>query len=132
MEKGFNDLPNWRFSVDEISMGIYKLEGRNNISGANLSLTGIDLDELLQEAKRIATDSDRRPEEWLLRTDQPHKLLRTIPKPRKHRREIFHAKMLRQNFSHHAPEIRRQRQVAPLVQLVFFQSWPSPVHASAL
>lgn len=59
MEKKFQDLPNWTFWVDEISVGVYNVKGRDRLFGANLDLTGKDPEELLQEARRTAEDMDR-------------------------------------------------------------------------
>ena len=59
MEKTFHDLPNWTFWIDEVSVGIYNVKGKDRVFGANLDLTGEDPDQLLREARQAASDMDR-------------------------------------------------------------------------
>ena len=59
MQKNFQDLPNWTFWVDEISVGIYNVKGKNKVFGSNLDLTGEDPEELLQQARSAAAEMDR-------------------------------------------------------------------------
>ena len=59
MEKTFQELPNWTFWADEVSAGCYRVRGENALVGSNLELTGLNPDELLDEAKRIAEDLER-------------------------------------------------------------------------
>jgi hypothetical protein len=59
MEEKFQDLPNWTFWVDEISVGVYKVKGKEDVFGASLDLTGQDPQELLREARRTAADMDK-------------------------------------------------------------------------
>lgn len=59
MEKKVLDLPNWTFWINEISVGVYNVKGRDAIFGANLDLTGEDSESLLKQAKETAANMDR-------------------------------------------------------------------------
>jgi hypothetical protein len=62
MEKQFPDLPNWNFIIDEISLDVYKINGKNAIYGGNLEMTGLDPEELLRQAREIAAEMDLKRE----------------------------------------------------------------------
>jgi hypothetical protein len=51
MEKTFQELPNWTFWIDEVSLGRYRVNGKNALFDSNLELTGEFPDEMLNEAK---------------------------------------------------------------------------------
>ena len=59
MEKRFEDLPNWRFQVDEVSAGVYNIKGRDEKFSSNLDLAGNDLEKLFQKARETAFDMNR-------------------------------------------------------------------------
>jgi hypothetical protein len=54
----FADLPNWNFIIDEVSLDVYKINGKNEIYGGNLEITGFDPEELLRQAREIAAEMD--------------------------------------------------------------------------
>ena len=68
MQETFQDLPNWTFWIDEVSLGCYRVKGKNALFGSNLELTGEIPDEMLNEAKRIAADMDRQVRDKLHRS----------------------------------------------------------------
>jgi hypothetical protein len=49
----FTELPGWKFEIDEISAGVYKVRGKNK-SGRNVEATGVDPDTLIDECKKSA------------------------------------------------------------------------------
>jgi hypothetical protein len=51
--QSYDDLPGWKFSVEELSPGAYRIEGRD-VAGRSVSLAGGDPDRLLQDAKAWA------------------------------------------------------------------------------
>jgi hypothetical protein len=55
----FDRAPNWFFRVEEISAGIYKVEGRDLLN-RRISRTGPDKDRLLDECAAEAAASDQR------------------------------------------------------------------------
>ena len=59
MEKEFKDLSDWVFHVDEVSAGVYKVKGRNGISGSNFDLSGTHLEELFRQARETASHMDK-------------------------------------------------------------------------
>jgi hypothetical protein len=58
VERSFDELPGWTFTVEEISAGVYRVGGRD-LAGRSVSLTGEDPDKLLQDAcARAAENAD--------------------------------------------------------------------------
>jgi len=49
----FKELPGWDFDIDEISAGVYKVNGRDEL-GRSIELTGTDPEALLEECKKYA------------------------------------------------------------------------------
>jgi hypothetical protein len=58
MERKIAKFPNWTFNLDEISAGVYKLNGRNDL-GCTVELTGIDPDKLIAEATSSAENIEQ-------------------------------------------------------------------------
>jgi len=58
VQRRFQDLPNWTFWLDEVSAGVYNVKGKNDRLGSNLDLNGRDPEELLQQAREIASTMD--------------------------------------------------------------------------
>ncbi len=56
MERSFDDLPGWAFTVEEISAGVYSVGGRD-LAGRSVSLTVEDPDKLLQDARAWAAEN---------------------------------------------------------------------------
>lgn len=54
MKKTLNNLPNWEFDINEVSIGVYKIDAVH-FSGCSLEFKGEDPDELM----RLATDAAR-------------------------------------------------------------------------
>lgn len=71
MEKTFQELPHWTFHVNEAWVGCYRVKGNSAVTGANLEISGENPEQLLNEAKSIAEDmerrSDRKPQRPTLR-----------------------------------------------------------------
>lgn len=53
MTEKFNELPGWAFEVEEVSAGVYEVEGRDS-AGRRVSVRGTDPDALLEEARDAA------------------------------------------------------------------------------
>jgi hypothetical protein len=51
--KSYDDVPGWKFALDEFSPGAYRAEGRDT-AGRSVSLTRADPERLLEDAKRWA------------------------------------------------------------------------------
>jgi hypothetical protein len=51
--KTYDDVPGWKFSLDEVSPDCYRVEGRDDV-GRSVSLAGADPDRLLEDAKAWA------------------------------------------------------------------------------
>jgi hypothetical protein len=49
----FKDLPRWQFEVEEVSVGIYKVSGKDK-SDRNIELKGAEPDALLEKCKEYA------------------------------------------------------------------------------
>ena len=47
------NLPNWTFKIDEVSAGVYRVEG-THVLGSGIVLAGTDEDSLLREAEEFA------------------------------------------------------------------------------
>ena len=53
MEQQFDELPGWRFTIDEVSAGVYEVIARDN-HGRTFQAKGIDPEALLQRAREYA------------------------------------------------------------------------------
>ncbi len=53
MSTVFNDVPNWKFDVNEVSANVFKVEGRDT-SGRNVEMVGQDPDILLEDCHQYA------------------------------------------------------------------------------
>jgi hypothetical protein len=53
MKKQFSDLPKWIFEMDEVSAGVYEVNG-HDIDGHKVTGRGIDLDALLEQCRAEA------------------------------------------------------------------------------
>lgn len=51
--KTYEDVPGWKFSLEEFSPGAYRIEGLDD-AGRSISLSGTDPDRLLKDAKAWA------------------------------------------------------------------------------
>lgn len=51
METRLPELPTWLFQIHEKSPHIYRLTGKDELSGASVDLTGPNPEELLREAE---------------------------------------------------------------------------------
>jgi hypothetical protein len=51
VERSFDELPGWTFTVEEISAGVYRVGGRD-LAGRSVSLTGEKPDKLLKTLAR--------------------------------------------------------------------------------
>lgn len=60
MIKVFDDLPNWRFELDEISANVYEVVG-TDIYGHKVAAKGLDLDDLIGSCKKKALAIDVYP-----------------------------------------------------------------------
>jgi len=49
----FDDLPNWTFSVEESSIGLYVVKGKDK-NGRNIEMRGVDVDELVGKCRDFA------------------------------------------------------------------------------
>jgi len=49
----FKELPDWLFEVEEVSIGVYRISGRDR-AGRSVEATGIDPDNLLERCKSDA------------------------------------------------------------------------------
>jgi len=49
------EFPEWRFSVDEVSAGVYKAIGKDKL-GRSVEFTGTDPDFLLERCKKAAKE----------------------------------------------------------------------------
>jgi hypothetical protein len=58
VETKIETLPNWVFSIEEISNGVYKLKGRNDL-GCGIELTGCDPELLITRAEASAEQMER-------------------------------------------------------------------------
>jgi hypothetical protein len=52
--KTFPELPEWTFDIDEISAGVYRVRGVDNV-GRSVEASGTDEDALLDECKKSAS-----------------------------------------------------------------------------
>lgn len=53
MTLSIDDLPDWSFDVDEVSMGVYRIRGQNNL-GWTIDLTTTSEQDLIGEARQAA------------------------------------------------------------------------------
>lgn len=53
MKKEYPELPGWTFSIEEVSLGAYRLRARD-VPGRNIDLMGDDPETLFEEAKQVA------------------------------------------------------------------------------
>lgn len=53
----FKELPGWLFEVDEVSAGVYKATGKDEL-GRNIEITGIEPNELIEKCKEAAMAMD--------------------------------------------------------------------------
>ena len=60
MTREFPDLPDWRFTIQEVSTGCYRVEGHDD-QGHQVSTTGTDVEAVLNQCKRYAVDVARSP-----------------------------------------------------------------------
>jgi hypothetical protein len=51
METRMPEFPTWLFQIRESSANLYRLTGKDELSGATVDLAGPDPDELLREAQ---------------------------------------------------------------------------------
>jgi hypothetical protein len=51
----FPDLPGWRFNVEEVSFGVYRVFGRDE-AGRCIAKSGTNPDALLEECRMDARD----------------------------------------------------------------------------
>ena len=58
MSVEFEDLPAWKFKVEEVSVGVYRVTGTDRL-GHRIVLDGLDPDALLDECRAVATSIDR-------------------------------------------------------------------------
>lgn len=69
MEQTFQELPHWSFSAEEVSAGVYRIKGKNSVTGANFEVTVAEPELLFAEAKTIAAQMDQQthrksPRSW--------------------------------------------------------------------
>lgn len=50
----FDDMPGWRFKIDEVSMGVYEIVVRDQNGECRYSAKGTDPDALLQKGHQEA------------------------------------------------------------------------------
>lgn len=55
MATHFDDLPDWQFTVDEVSAGVYEVVGVD-LSGRSVSMHGQDPDELIRRCHEQAIE----------------------------------------------------------------------------
>jgi hypothetical protein len=60
-------LPDWTFEAQEVSMGVLRIRGKHRL-GRMIELVGFDSNELIEDAKTIATLLDR-GHIWTIRAD---------------------------------------------------------------
>jgi len=53
MTHKYQEIPNWKFSVNEVSANVFNVVGRD-VDGHMFEKTGIDADSMLNEAKQYA------------------------------------------------------------------------------
>jgi len=53
MNLPIDDLPDWSFDADEVSMGVYRIRGKNNL-GWTIDLTTTSEQDLIGEARKAA------------------------------------------------------------------------------
>lgn len=53
MKERFSELPDWAFTVDEVSAGVYEVTGTDSM-GHRVQAKGMDPDILLAECRRDA------------------------------------------------------------------------------
>jgi hypothetical protein len=53
MKRSFPELPDWSFSVEEVSAGVYEVTGTDTM-GRRVQAKGTDPDALLAESRRDA------------------------------------------------------------------------------
>jgi hypothetical protein len=58
VETKIETLPKWVFRIEEVSNGVYKLQGRNDL-GCSIELTGYDPEPLIAQAKASAEQMER-------------------------------------------------------------------------
>lgn len=56
MTREFPELPGWRFTVQEVSAGCYRAEGRDD-QGHQVGAMGTDSEAVLDQCKRYAVDA---------------------------------------------------------------------------
>jgi len=50
MKKVYSELPEWEFTLDEVSANVYEVVGTDK-SGHRVSFKGLNLDEVLEQCK---------------------------------------------------------------------------------
>ena len=50
-----DDLPDWTFDADEVSMSVYRIRGRNNL-GWTIELTATSEEDLISNARKAALE----------------------------------------------------------------------------
>jgi len=63
MIKTFPKLPEWKFELDEVSAGVYKVVGTDK-TGRTVSSTGTDLEELIEQCKKDALAIGSEQQRW--------------------------------------------------------------------
>jgi hypothetical protein len=75
-----DELPGWTFTVDELSAGVYRVEGRDAV-GRTVSMTGTDPERLLADAQSIRLYRRRHPEGATERDRHHASALQGAPEP---------------------------------------------------
>jgi hypothetical protein len=58
MRVGIDGVPSWKFEIEEVSAGAYRLRGTHS-SAATIDLTGADPDSLVEAGKQRALSIER-------------------------------------------------------------------------
>lgn len=53
MKQTFPELPKWKFDIDEVSAGVYRVIGTHT-NGASVQVEGTDPEKLLEECRNSA------------------------------------------------------------------------------
>ena len=49
----FTEIPGWQFFEEEVSAGVYKVQGKDNL-GRTVEVCGVDPEKLIEECKKFA------------------------------------------------------------------------------
>ena len=58
-QRSFSDLPDWRFEIDEVSAGVFRVKGVE-AAGRSVEASGTDPDAVLADCKKAAAEMQGR------------------------------------------------------------------------